>query len=249
MGAIIPANGYKQAILARCFLFQRKQAEFSTVGIHRDSMENGVWKHESHKEWCGKIRETKGGREIKREEKEQVLPHIKNQITRRTVSKAEEESKWEEKSWVSLLFEKFLWSLKSNGLSQQTMRCELTFSEHSGWGRCGVFRHCYRIHTRRVVIMEWNVLLMPRKCLCNCVSMQSYKFLNDSFCRLQKQIREACYLRMSVLTSQPVIVHINLLCCNIGEIVWGSADEPPKQISVHSIYFADLCKLYAHACY
>lgn len=102
--------------------------------------------------------------------------------------------------------------------------------------------------------MEWNVLLMPRKCLCNCVSMQSYKFLNDSFRRLQKQIREACYLRMSVLISEPVIVHINLLSCNIrfsakGEIVWGSADEFPYQISVQSIYFADLCKLYVHACY
>ncbi len=55
MAAIIPPNGYKQAILAHCFHTQMKQAEFSTVGIPRASMENGVWKHVRHKDWWGEI--------------------------------------------------------------------------------------------------------------------------------------------------------------------------------------------------
>lgn len=55
MVAIIPPNGYKQAILAHCFHTQMKQAEFSTVGIPRASMENGVWKHASHEDWWGEI--------------------------------------------------------------------------------------------------------------------------------------------------------------------------------------------------
>lgn len=55
MAAIIPPNGYKQAILAHCFHTKMKQAEFSTVGIPRASRENGVWKHASHKDWWGEI--------------------------------------------------------------------------------------------------------------------------------------------------------------------------------------------------
>lgn len=55
MAAIIPPNGYKQAILAHRFHTQMKQAEFSTVGIPRASMENGVWKHARHKDCWAKI--------------------------------------------------------------------------------------------------------------------------------------------------------------------------------------------------
>ncbi|CAB1444180.1 unnamed protein product [Pleuronectes platessa] len=42
MAAIIPPNGYKQAMLAHCFHTQMKQAEFSTVGIARASVEDGA---------------------------------------------------------------------------------------------------------------------------------------------------------------------------------------------------------------
>lgn len=59
----------------------------------------------------GRYKKTRGGKkkEIKREEKAQVSPHTKDKkITRRIVSKTEEERKLKQRNSVSLLFQKFL---------------------------------------------------------------------------------------------------------------------------------------------